>query len=91
MSDFFTQLFWCKSVLFGFAASAHPMNFCIHGLFEAIQLLRRYAILALGVVSGFNRHLAQSNDIRPADDGDILAMGSGFQPFAEVFLGVGDG
>ena len=77
MSDFFTQLFGGETIFFQFTRRSQTLNVGIHGIGEPIQLFLSYAVFALSIVGGLDRHFAKGDDICAADDANILAIAGG--------------
>lgn len=56
------------------------------GFLQSRHLFRHDAIFALGIIRGFDLHLAQRDDIGAADNADVLAPGRGCKPLPRFFL-----
>ncbi len=63
----------------------------IRGLLQSGDLLRCRSVFALRVVSGFYFDPSQCDDVRPADNPDVLTAGSSRQPATEILSGSRDG
>ena len=59
-------------------------------LVQGIYLLWRDSIFPLGIVRRFDLYFAQSDDIRPANDANILPLSSVSEPTAKIFFRIGD-
>src|SRR5262245_25076414 len=60
------------------------------GFFQGSHLFGGRPVFTLCVIRGFHLHFAESNNVRPTDDTDILPAGGGNQPPAEVLFGIRD-
>lgn len=62
----------------------------IRGLLQSDDLLRCRSVFALRVIGGFYFDPSQCDDVRPADDPDVLTAGSSRQPATEILSGSRD-
>src|SRR6266404_9386008 len=58
---------------------------------EGVEPAGGYVIFPLSVISGFDFHFAQGNDVGAGNDADVFAARGGLEEAAQVFLGAGDG
>jgi len=70
--------------------SFETLIFFLGGSLEARKLLRRYLVFALSIIGGFYFHFAQSNDVSPSDNPNVLSSSGGIKPAAQIFPSVRD-
>ena len=71
-----------------FPAALQALIAPLGSFFEGPHLFSAGPILPMGVIRGLDLDLAQGDDVRAADNADILTPGRGRQPSTQILLGV---
>jgi hypothetical protein len=63
----------------------------LSSFFKGFEFVRSGSVLPEGIISGFDFHFSESNDVRPRNDTDVFPADSSSEPFAEVSFSVSNG
>src|SRR2546425_8087368 len=67
-----------------------PVAF-VRGLLQSGHLFRRHSVFALRIVRGFHLHLAQRDNVCPADNTDVFPLSRRNEPLTQIFFCLRDG